>query len=89
MNEETTVVTAPMEGSLADALTKEVESETLQYHVQGEGAEIRQDRHEMAPKTEDEKSEVEYSGELEDCCHGGDARRIRGIILHNVSRHNC
>ena len=51
------VVKVPTEENLADALTKGVESETLKFHVRGVGAEIRNDRHEMAPATEDEKSD--------------------------------
>ena len=41
-----------------------MESETLKYHVRGVGAEIRSDRHEMAPVTEDEKSEEEVVEDL-------------------------
>ena len=50
---EVTVEKVPTEENLADVLTKGVESETLKYHVQGIGAEIRRDRHEIAPKMED------------------------------------
>ena len=35
------VVKLPTQENLADALTKGVESETLKFHVQGVGAEIR------------------------------------------------
>ena len=54
---EMEVVKVPTDENLADALTKGVEPETLKFHVHGVGAEIRRDRHELAPKTEDEKSE--------------------------------
>ena len=55
------VVKVPTDENLADALTKGVESETLKFHIQGAGAEIQRDRRDMAPKTEDEKSEEEES----------------------------
>ena len=58
---EMTVVKVPTEEYLADALTKGVESETLRFHVQGVGAEIRPDRHEMAPKTGEEEGEEKES----------------------------
>ena len=45
------VAKVPTEDNLADALTKGVESETLKFHVHGVGAEIRTDRHEIAPAT--------------------------------------
>ena len=52
------VVKVPTDENLADAMTKGMESETLKFHVHGVGAEIRRDRHELAPKSEDEKSEA-------------------------------
>ena len=51
------VVKVPTGENLADALTKEVESETLELHVHGVGADVRRGRHDLAPKTEDEESE--------------------------------
>ena len=54
---EICVVKVPSEENLADALTKAVDSETLKFHIKGVGAEVRNDRHEMAPKIEDAGSE--------------------------------
>ena len=51
------VVKVPTEENLADALTKGGGSETLKFHVQGVGAEIRRDRHEIVPATQNEESE--------------------------------
>ena len=51
------VAKVPTQENLPDALAKGVESEALRSHVQGVGSEIRRDRHDMAPTTEDEKSE--------------------------------
>ena len=45
--------------NLADALTKGVDSETLQYHIKGVGAEIRSDRHRMAPTVQESEEEQE------------------------------
>ncbi len=56
-----TVVKVPTEENLADAVTKGVESETLKFHVQGVGAGIRRDRHDMAPKMEGEGEGEESS----------------------------
>ena len=53
------VAKAPIEENLADALTKGVGSETLKFHVHGVGAEVRRDRHEIVPSTENEESEEE------------------------------
>ena len=58
---EMQVVTVPPDENLASALTKGVGSETPKHHVRGVGAEVRGDRHEMAPATEHEKSEEEKS----------------------------
>ena len=54
---EMEVVNVPTDDHLTDALRKGVESGTLTFHVQGVVAEIRRDRHDLAPKTEYEKSE--------------------------------
>ena len=42
-------------------MTKRVESETLTFHLQRNGAEFRTEPHEITPATEDEKSEEEKS----------------------------
>ena len=55
------VVNIPTEENLADALTKGVKPEPLKFHVQGAGAEVRRDRHEMAPKREEQEGEGEES----------------------------
>ena len=40
----------PAEGNLVDALTKPVKAETIRKHIEGIGAEVRNDRHRLAPK---------------------------------------
>ena len=44
------VAKVPPNESLADAMTKGVESETLKFHIHGVSAEIRRDRHDLAPR---------------------------------------
>ena len=38
--------------NLADALTKGVDAAAIQYHLEGVGIEVRQDRHALAPELE-------------------------------------
>ena len=46
------------EENIADALTKAVNAETLSYHVENSSAELRRDRHHLAPRlAEDEIDE--------------------------------
>jgi len=40
----------PTEENLADALTKPVKAEIIRKHIEGIGAEVRTDRHRLAPK---------------------------------------
>ena len=61
------VAKVPRDENLADAMTKGVGSETLRFHVHGVGAEIRRDRHELAPKME-KSDELEAQWNLS---HGG------------------
>ena len=41
--------------NLAEALTKYVDSSTMEYHIAQTGGHVRQDRHRDAPKVEDSK----------------------------------
>ncbi len=47
---EITIEKVPTEGNLADALTKPVKAEVIRKHIEGIGAEVRTDRHRLAPK---------------------------------------
>ena len=51
--------------NLADALTKGVDSATIQYHNEGVGVEIRIDRHRLAPAlAEQESADLKLEGEV-------------------------
>ena len=39
--------------NLADALTKGVDASAIQYHLEGVGIELREDRHSLAPALEE------------------------------------
>ena len=41
--------------NLSDALTKPVDSKTMQYHISGVAGEIREDRHPLAPIVDDQQ----------------------------------
>ena len=43
--------------NIADALTKAVNAETLEYHVVNSSGECRRDRHRIAPEINDEEEE--------------------------------
>ena len=52
--------------NIADALTKGVNAETLQYHVDNSAAEVRRDRHRLAPEiAEDECEKIAEGSEQE------------------------
>ena len=52
--------------NIADALTKGVNAETLRYHVDHSAAEVRRDRHRLAPEiAEDEREETTEGSEQE------------------------
>ena len=43
--------------NLSDALTKPVDSKTMQYHISGVAGEIREDRHPLAPIVDDQQAQ--------------------------------
>ena len=59
------------EENLADALTKGVSSQEMQWHLEGMGIELRRDRHKDAPSVASESASVECSaGAMGVCPHG-------------------
>ena len=53
---EIEIVKVKSEENMADALTKAVDSNRIKSHVEGIGAEVRRDRHPLAPKLDAESS---------------------------------
>ncbi len=53
----------PTEENLADALTKPVKAETIRKHIEGIGAEVRTDKHRLAPKAAQSDS-LNYESEV-------------------------
>ena len=68
-NGEIVIHKVPTEDNLADALTKAVDAQTIQTHVNGINAERLRDRHPLCPSLDDDKEEDKGEEAEEESCN--------------------